>query len=197
MNDRELNAIIHKHRDEAAAILEFAPRIEKLIDADHCEQISRFVHSHDAKWERRLAFPKLFESLPTVRGVYMFVWKPRFEFIFDPFEKYSPSWILYVGKAGIDGGSTDTIRHRYQSEYSKYVAKDCSRLWDTTPEKTREEKLCKFLTLRPLEFWFLPLITVAAKEIDLIERQLIRLFNPPVNKAHGARLRPNKPEPAF
>ncbi|TWT50976.1 hypothetical protein Pla22_37200 [Rubripirellula amarantea] len=197
MNDEEFISAVHRHRDEPAACLEFQPRIEKLVDFEHCRQICDFVHGFEAKWERHVATSSLHTTLPRERGVYMFVWRPPFEFAFDPNGKECVNYILYVGKAGIENGTTDTIRDRYYSEYRKFVNCDPNTLWDRTADTTREQRLRKFLNLRPLEFWMLPLPLIDAKEIELVERQLIRVFNPPINRTHGTRLRPSKPEPAF
>lgn len=197
MNNEELKNLVHKHRDEYAAVLEFFPRIEKLVDGDHCKEIEKFVHSHGAVWEKQSATSDLSDVLPKEKGIYMFVWMPAFNFCFGGSKKEASIWILYVGKAGVDDGTHDTIRNRYQSEYRKYIAADQTLLWDDSPHETRELRLKKFLNLWPLQFWYLPLGGVSNKNIELIEKQLIRLFNPPLNTIHTRRLRPSKTEPAF
>lgn len=197
MNDQEFISLLHIHRDEHTIPLAFRPCIEKLIDSEHCRQIDQFMRNPEMKWERRTAIETLHTTLPPQKGVYMFVWRPEIEFHFDPQEVERISWILYIGKAGIDGGTDDTIKDRYQTEYSKYVGKDASCLWSDTCASTREEKLSRYLTLRPLEYWFLPLDRFAVREIALMEKQLIRLFRPPLNKQYGVTLRPGKTQPAF
>jgi hypothetical protein len=196
MNESELNQTIHKHRDELATLLEFCPRIEKLVDIDHCEQIQKFIHSHGSKWEKRSAISSLGDSLPNEQGVYMFVWTPKFSFEFDTGIVEPINWIVYVGKAGINDGKNDTIKSRYISEYRHYLGCNPSMLWDSKAIECREQRLKKFLNLWPLSFWYLPLGETTPREIELAERQLIRLFNPPLNVVHTRRLRPNKPEPA-
>lgn len=197
MNQDELLQTIHKHRDELAPLLEFCPRIEKLVDLDHCVQIQTFVHSQGAKWERRSAVPSLGESLPNEQGVYMFVWTPNFKFEFDNGRCEAINWIVYVGKAGVVDGKSDTIKNRYLSEYRHYVGCNPSLLWDSTVTECRKQRLERYLNLWPLSFWYLPLGGTPQRDIELAERQLIRLFNPPLNINHTRRLRPNKPEPAF
>lgn len=196
MNDEEFTLLVHKFRDEAAHVLSFTPCIEKLIDSEHCNQIGSLMHRNGARWEHRKATNTLHESLPKVKGIYMFVWMPCLTLKFDPNEEIRPmTFVLYVGKAGIADGTQDTIKSRYQSEYSKYVARDASSLWDEQVADTREERLARYLTLRPLEYWFLQIEHV--RDIVLIEKQLIKLLRPPLNSQHGLRLRPGKPEPAF
>lgn len=197
MNEAERGQLIHKHRDELASMLEFCPRIEKLVDTEHCSQIQNFLHGFGAKWERRPAQRALGESLPNEQGLYMFVWTPKFEFQFDTGKSDPIHWIVYVGKAGIVDGKCDTIKSRFQSEYKYYVGCDSAALWDSTPTENREQRLKKYLNLWPLNFWYMPLGGVPVKDIELAERQLIRLFNPPLNVTHTRRLRPSKSEPAF
>ena len=196
INDDEFTLLVHKYRDEPASVLPFTPCIEKLIDAEHCKQIGSLLHQNGARWERHKATNSLYNTLPAVRGVYMFVWRPCLTLKLDPNgEIQLVTFVLYVGKAGVDGGVSDTIKSRYQSEYSKYIAKDASALWDQSIAETREDRLEKYLTLRPLEYWFLPVERV--KDIPQMEKQLIKMLRPPLNTQHGIRLRPGKSEPAF
>lgn len=195
MNEEEFASIVAQHRDEPASRLDFSPCIERLIDKGLCRELVNHLETDGRQWERRVAVENLHISLPQVCGVYMFVWRPSFEFVHSTGEKHSPFWILYIGKAGKEGGSNDTIQHRYQTEYSKYVGKSVSVVWNQSPSQTRSERLAKYLTLRPLEYWFLQLTEL--NDIGLLERQLIRTFRPPLNRHHGAVLRAQKPEPAF
>lgn len=197
MNEGEFRDRIHKFRGEVAGELTFEPSIELLLDSDFCQGIDRIVHAvGGTRWERRVAVEDLGNSLPDVRGLYLFVWRPSFQFRFaaEPFSERL-SWILYVGKAGIEGGQSDTIRHRYLVEYRKYVGGDPSQLWDTK-DANRAQRLATYLTLRPLEYWFLPL--EEPRDVEVLERKLLRMFRPPLNRQYGGpRMRPGKPEPAF
>lgn len=197
MNEEELSQTIHKHRDELAPLLEFCPRIEKLVDVAHCIEIQRFVHSFGVKWEKRAACKSLGESLPSEQGLYMFVWTPEFKFEFDTGGKECIQWIVYVGKAGVADGKNDNIKSRYLNEYRRHIGNDPSSLWDTKLVDSREQRLKRYLNLWPLHFWYLPLNGSTTRDIELAEKQLIRLFNPPLNVTHTRRLRPSKPEPAF
>ena len=194
-NDEEFNLTLQKFRDIETHPIHFLPSVSRLIDGSHCQAISKVLHDIGAKWERALATPTLGESLPNERGIYMFVWCPKLVLEFDgPPHRFQPTWVLYVGKAGIEGGTHDTIRQRYVSEYAQYVGGDPGCLWDVPTADDRHARLSRYLSVRPLEHWSLPLKNV--KEITNIERNLIRILNPPVNRQHGAKLRATITEPA-
>lgn len=196
MNDNEFFQLVHKYRDEAATPLSFEPAIEILIDSVHCESLVKSIHQGGSKWERMVATPALAAMLPAERGLYMFVWRPMLALKFaQPPNEERFCWVLYVGKAGQSDGTSDTLKDRYGSEYCKYVAKDATCLWDETPAESREERLSRYLTLRPLEYWYLTLDNV--RDIEVLEKRLIRMLRPPLNQQHGRRLRPGKPVPAF
>lgn len=194
-NKDEYDLTLEKFRDVEPQALHFLPSVSHLIDIVHCEAISKLLREGGARWERAMATPTLGDSLPAERGLYMFVWCPQLTLeIENPRSKFCPSWVLYVGKAGVEGGTHDTIQHRYVSEYSKYVGSDPSSLWDTPAADDRHARLGRYLSLRPLEHWFLPLKN--PKDISHLERNLIRILNPPVNRQHGAKLRATITEPA-
>lgn len=197
MNLDEFKAVVSTHRDEYASVLEFQPRIEKLVDVDHCRSLQNFVHGFGSKWERRNATSTLGDNLPSVQGIYMFVWTPSFEYVFDTGHRESINWILYIGKAGVVDGKFDTIKNRYITEYRRYLGCNLSSLWDTSTVETRDQRLKRYLNLWPLFYWYLPLPGTDPKEIELAEKQLIRIYNPPLNILHTRRLRPLKSEPAF
>lgn len=196
MNEHEFHQILDKYRDESSPILDFQPDVERLINSNYCKNLDIIIHGSETRWERMKAVESLGASLPEAKGVYMFVWMPDFCFRFasqPAMERLH--WVLYVGKAGTEGGTYDTIKHRYLSEYSKYVGKDPSCLWEHPPPTNREQRLSRYLTLRPLEYWFLSVAKVS--DIELFERKLIRLLQPPLNRQHGPKIRPGKPVPAF
>ena len=112
MNEQEFISLLHKYRDEPARVLGFEPSIERLIDSQHCKELTSLLVDHGKKWERRKAVQSLGSMLPATRGLYLFVWRPDLQFYFDG----DPSmeqlcWILYVGKAGVEGGEFDSIKH--------------------------------------------------------------------------------------
>src|SRR5437764_5133412 len=134
MNDAEFVQLVHKMRDEPAYPLLFEPTIEILIDSVHCDWLNKNIHQSGTRWERRLAVPTLWSQLPDERGLYMFVWRPELalRFAAAPLEERF-SWVLYVGKAGERDAKKDTIRNRYQGEYSKYVGQNATCLWEDAP----------------------------------------------------------------
>lgn len=195
MNEQEVGDVLHKFREEAASILQFQPSIELLMDSAFCQGLDRIIHKPGLMWEKRKATDGLGASLPDMPGLYMFVWRPEFTLRFDAGYTERFAWVLYIGKAGKEEGKTDTIRHRYVGEYSKYVGRDPSCLWDSHAAKDREDRLSRYLTLRPLEYWFLTVDDV--RDILILERKLIRLLRPPLNQQHGPKVRLGKPVPAF
>ncbi|MSO38006.1 MAG: hypothetical protein EXQ69_07120 [Acidimicrobiia bacterium] len=196
MNDQEFNEALHKFSEESVThALHFRPSLERLMDTDHCQKLARIFH-RTAKWERANAVDTLGSSLPDARGVYMFVWRPA---LVLPFEAGPPerfSWVLYVGKAGREGGNDDTIKNRYLREYGRFVGGDVTALWNRDPPRYREERLARYLTLRPLEYWFLLLND--PQDIHLLERKLILMLSPPLNtQGKGPHLTAGAPIPAF
>lgn len=196
VNDQEFSELLHKFRDEPACALQFQPSIEMFIDSRFCLAMDRILHRSGILWERLKAVPNLASQLPEETGIYMFVWKPELclRFSSPPTEERF-CWVLYVGKAGTNEGKSDTIKHRFQSEYSKYVAQDAACLWETHAAIERKERLARYLTLRPLEYWLLTISEI--RDILVLEKKLIRMLRPPLNQQHGPKLRPGKPTPAF
>ena len=195
MNDQEFRDLLQIYRDEPASILQFQPSVELLIDSQHCQAINSVLHSPGTMWERKKAVDVLGQSLPDSPGLYMFVWRPELTLKFVNSETERFAWVIYVGKAGTEDGKRDTIKQRYVSEYSKYVGKNPSSLWDSSVVENREARLTRYLTLRPLEYWYLTMLDI--REILLLEKRLIKLLRPPLNMQHGVKLRPGKPVPAF
>ena len=194
MNDDEFQQLIRTRRDEPAVPLHFAPCVDRLLDGDLCESVTRITRKHGVFWERYLAHDSLDSQLPAERGVYMFVWRPRISFSFSATQQQTLPWILYVGKAGTKEGVADTLPARYKS-YRRYIGRSPSCLWDRTPPRTREERLSRYLTLRPLEYWFATVADI--DEISRLEKHLIKLFRPPINDQYARCLRPGLSKPAF
>ncbi|RYZ90099.1 MAG: hypothetical protein EOP06_08345 [Proteobacteria bacterium] len=172
------------------------------MDNEECKGLATILHGTSLKWERKVATSTLWTMLPQERGLYMFVWCPELMFCCENRLDTSATdieyfrWILYVGKAGVEDGKSDTLKDRYKNGYAKYVGNDPSLLWKSQPgENTkRDALLSRYLTLRPLEFWYLTLEDTY--DILTLEKKLIKTLNPPLNKQHGKRLIPGKPEPA-
>ena len=196
MNNQEFVEVLCKFRGEPASILEFKPSIDALINSADCLDLGQVLHPSETKWERLIAVENLGSMLPAERGLYMFVWRPDLTLQFSAVpETERFFWVLYVGKAGKEGGLADTIKNRYTTEYSKYVGKDPSCLWDSHAASKREDRLARYLTLRPLEFWYLTMTEVP--DIQLLERRLIKILQPPLNIQHSRKLQAGIPTPAF
>jgi len=198
LNDDEFRRAISRFRDTPASGLFFAPALEKFLDESVVRDIQEEFRGNGLKWERLNATPALASQLPRLRGIYMFVWTPGpvFEFASGS-HRHHTAWILYIGKAGVEGGASDTFQDRYRHAYQRYVGGDPSVVWDgELPGAGREDRLKRYLTLRPLQYWYLPLTDVGY--IPILERRLVQLFRPPLNTHHGGiRARLGKPSPAW
>ncbi len=198
----EFKRILIKFRDEEPHSLYFEPRLDRLMDSEECQGFSTVLHESGRRWERRPATATLATMLPDERGIYMFVWCPALSLLCDEgSDSKAPRaerfrYVLYVGKAGVEEGKTDTLKERFKSGYAKYIGNDPSPLWtERVPDDPkREQLLSRYLALRPLEFWYI--ILKDMKEIQTFEKKLIKTLNPPLNKQHGRRLRIGKAEPA-
>jgi hypothetical protein len=168
--------------DEAQGLsLCFLPN--RLVNEKYCNSLSdKILKKCSGNWEKYNATPMLANSLPDKRGIYMFVWRLYFPFVFDD-NTLHIRLILYIGKAGDNFGNS-TIKSRYRGEYSKYVKSDAEIIWKKSKLDTRSERLSKYLNLHDLEYWFLVMDNCDnLSEISNLENELIKLFNPPANKA--------------
>jgi hypothetical protein len=183
------------NKDEPPATIAFRPPFQLLLDVEHCLAWSSELEAAGQSWEVRMATPELWRHLPAAAGLYMFVWRPQFSFrVATPQVRDEAfGWILYVGKTGADD-SKATFRSRYKGEYSRLVGGDPSQLFESSVPNNRAARMRRYLTLRPLEFWFTEFGDKT--RINQVERQLIRSFSPPLNDAH-ALLRKVSQEPAF
>lgn len=182
------------HREEVSAGLDFRLPFVPLLDQQHCVSWQAELEQHGRHWEVRSATPDLGDMLPTAGGLYMFVWRPSFEFrMAAPRPAGSFGWILYVGLAGA-GTSKNTFQSRYKGEYRKYLAGDPEVLFVDGDSDKREQRLGRYLVLRPLEYWWLEVPD--SDQIARLERKLIQLFSPPLNKQHRV-LRKVAARPAF
>jgi hypothetical protein len=198
LNDDEFRRVVSRYRDTPACSLYFAPALGKFLDKSLVDAIQDEFRGNGLKWERRNATPSLATQLPRDRGIYMFVWTPGPVFEFDSgSHHHHTAWILYIGKAGVEGGASDTFQDRYRQAYQRYVGGDPSVVWaDDPPRSGREDQLRRYLTLRPLQYWYLPLSDV--RYIPILEKRLVQLFRPPLNTQHGGiRARLGKPSPAW
>jgi hypothetical protein len=138
-------------------------------------------------WERLSALPSAVQEIPNEPGLYMFVWCPplrlRFE---DPIqvcearatnEYFVTHYVIYVGQAG-GGGGGGSLRARFRTEYSRILDKRSpEELFSRSQPKGRRERLERYLSLEPLEYWFM--VTQDTSHLKVLERSLQELLNPP------------------
>jgi hypothetical protein len=199
-SEQEFEEIVSRNRESAIATLGFEPNLAAALTLSDVKLLTSDLRAFSSGWERLKVVENLAARLPRERGIYMFVWLPPLQLTASGSDNMSELyWILYVGKAGVAGGTHDTFQDRYISEYRRYVSSKPDDLW--CPEQgnvqpSREDRMKRFLALQPLEYWFLPVERV--EKIENLERRLIRLLNPPLNrKGTGPRLRPTSRGPAF
>jgi hypothetical protein len=195
----EFAQIVTRHRDTAISGLNFEPNVTAGLAKSEVELLTLDLSQVSKGWERRRVVENM-PSLPKVRGLYMFVWAPPLTLMQEcGKQSHVVSWVLYVGKAGVDGGTHDTIKDRYASEYKKYVSTSANVLWQSKTSDhsaVRAERMKKFFSLQPLDFWFLPMEDT--NMISGLEKRLIRYLNPPLNKQHsGPKIRPANTVSAF
>lgn len=182
------------HRDDPPPMLAFDVPLNYLMDTDHCNMVTEEFKRLGTAWVTRKAVRNLWEQLPKKSGLYMFVWRPTLRFNLEAVPEMSFSWVLYVGRAG-DATSLNTLRDRYRAEYSRYVSGDPGVLWNTSRYADRKDRLRRFLTLTPLEYWY---TEVAERDkIQMLEKRILKILSPPLNMAGGPKLRSTKPVKAF
>ena len=198
LNDTEFEEVIRKYQDQSARGLMFKPDLARMLNYKDCNDLSNDLKSEGKQWERLKAVENLANIIPNERGLYMFVWTPSFEFLFaDKSPTHKLTWVLYVGKAGVENGTRDTFKDRYQSDYKGKVGTDPKKIWDKIDEgKSRDQLLTRYLTLRPLEYWYLPISDL--NYLLTLETRLLKLLNPPLNTQHAVhKVHPVKTSPAF
>ena len=200
LNDKEFQEQVKVRGSEAPLALKFIPNIAQLLDRDVPAGLMKEFEKADIKWERLKAVSELGRAgsrIPKERGVYMFVWVPgiRFAFAAPVVPDHNLAWVLYVGKAGVEGGEKDTLHQRFSSDYARFVGQHPDALWARdTGAVDRDAQLSRYLTLRPLEYWYLTITDVA--RIKDIESRLVSSLRPPLNK-RGLLARHGATEPAF
>lgn len=164
------------------------------MDEEIAKALAKDLKSNGARWERKRATPTLANSIPAKSGLYMFVYRAHLEFDLETGEAFKPTWILYVGRAG-NNTSTQTLRDRYQKEYCKYIGGDLNQLWDENVARGRSEVLRRYLTIWPLDYWYL--VIEDRSSIVHLEDRLIKLFAPPLNRHGRLKLKTGPAAPAF
>jgi hypothetical protein len=181
----------HRHDPPFAVGLNFP--IYTNLDTSLCSTVNTDLEKTGLKWEKRLAIKGLRPHLPQSSGLYMFVYKSSLIFNTES-DALIPSWVLYVGRAG-GANAQNTIRERYK-EYEKYIGEDPERLWEPNHPITRHNRLAKYLTIYPLEFWWLSIED--RMMIESLEDRLIKILDPLINHRQKViKRKPYVPQPAF
>jgi hypothetical protein len=181
--DPRLLQAIALNRDDTSVTLTFTPCLIKLIDDIQCGALSEMLSEIGSEWEIRAAQPDLYYQLPMQAGLYMFVWNPalRFTAAVTPRERRFP-WVLYIGQAGANS-SSNTLRSRYKSEYAKLLNGDPGELFSRHMPTNRDERMSRYLRLRPLEYWWKEIADQSV--IWKLERALVAMLQPPLNSQHN------------
>lgn len=187
MINPEMARLVSRYREEDSPALHVDMGLLRMLDEPGCKSLEADLEEHAGRWEIYTATDKLADALPDEPGLYMFVWRPPFQFRIDgPSEGTFPQ-ILYIGQAG--GAAKDfgnTIRARYK-DYRKHLRGNAEELWTQEEPTTRSQRLSRYLSLRPLEFWCAT--TMDRSRIENLEKRLIRLHNPPLNQRSRPKLR--------
>jgi hypothetical protein len=186
---------ISLHREDPSPWLPFVLPIDKLMDDAHCRTIGDTLAALGHSWMNKKATEKLWQQLPEEPGLYMFVWAPRLTMNLEkePTKPQRFRWVLYVGKTG--DKSAMTLRQRYKGEYSKYVGRDPEVLWNKDEPKGRPARLDRYLRIQPLEYWYM--VIHERPKINHLEKRLVALLSPPLNKSGLPTLQRNPAEKAF
>ncbi len=185
--------VLARHREQPSVGLDITFPIYWQMDEDLGHAIEVELKAHGS-WECMRATPSLGDHIPAKTGLYMFVFRSHIELSLDGNSGHRPLWVLYVGRAG-SHESTKTLRDRYKGEYAKYVGGDLEQLWGEGQPKGRVENLKRYLSIWPIEYWWL--VIDDRSKIPHLEDRLIKLLAPPLNRNGRLRVKTGVPEPAF
>ena len=190
-----LKTTLAKYRHQPCYELGFSYDPGIALDQEFCSELEDSLYKLGGCWERLPATKETYKRIPEFSGLYMFVWNPFFRLRSES-NYFNTRRILYVGKSNTP---SMTLKTRYRSEYSKITGDDYAVHWVMEKPKNRNDRLTKYLNLDDLEYWFLTSECVN-EEIDRLEIDLIKLFNPPANlhgRSKAIRVKPLKSKDAF
>lgn len=187
-----------RYRTSDSCPLELYFPMEFLQDENFFTALSEDIDVCGEGWEKISSISaSTYKSLPDSKGVYMFIWRPGFSL-----ECHNDTadfrYVVYVGSAASGGSS---ILKRFNNDYKNEINTCPSVHWTENMPSNRAARLKKVLNLGRLELWYVTMDKATPEQISDIEKRLIKLFNPPGNKAFKAPLRaklePKKSAPAF
>lgn len=179
--------------DEHTPALLFTISVNAWLREHFDGKVAKRLSSLQSSWETRPVTKSLQENIPDTPGIYMFIWRPGFTLkLATGTSEQKFQWVLYLGI------TESSLKARYKNEYKKVLfkkEKTSRALWDSRQAETRREKLERFLSLRPLEYWYLPCSDTVL--LKTLESHLIELLAPPLNAQKQARLKIGKTGKAF
>lgn len=187
--------LVLRHRDSPSPVLHTRLALLRLLDKAGSCALRDDLSRHAQPWERLVATKRTWEMVPAEPGLYMFVWRPFFQFEVADGLDLDLEQVLYLGQAGAGKYRAATLRSRYKSGYSRYFPGNPALLWDEREVIQRHARLERYLALQPLEFWFT--VVQDREKIGLLEDRLIQMLNPPVNRDRRPRLVRGPARPAF
>jgi hypothetical protein len=167
-----------RHRDQPSVLLDMSFPINWQLDQTLSEVLSTDLKLAGSSWEIMQATPTLWTQLPDKTGIYMFVYRSHIELQLQDGSLFTPKTVLYVGRAG-NVNSKNTLRKRYKAGYVQYIDGSLEELWGHNGSRARADMLRRYLTLWPLQYWFL--VIEDCTKIASIEDRLIKIFSPPLN----------------
>lgn len=191
-----LEKLVTRHQDAPSPRLTHDWALLRLLDQRHCQALQSDLQVEASPWEVHDDVNEhLWEVLPDQPGLYLFVWRPPFRFVVEGDRRPGDvSQVLYVGQTGSGNGKAQTLRDRFKA-YRRHLSSDPSSLWEGTTATTRTSLLDRYLTLRPLEFWFT--VVPDRSHIGPLEDRLIKLLTPPCNSQLLPKLVALPARPAF
>src|SRR5579872_1166673 len=193
MREQIVEACVARHRHDLPPAIGVNLPVFPNLDVAMCKVVTSDLAGVGSHWECSLAVKELWRSLPPAPGLYMFAFRSPLALGMKD-HSHRPCWVLYVGRAGSDT-STNTIKSRYKEAYSKHIDGDPEQLWSEIPPSTREERLARYLSIYPIEFWWLPIPDRA--KIKPLEDHLIKLLDPLLNASQRLKLKAEPAQPAF
>jgi hypothetical protein len=166
--------VLARHRGEPSRSLIFGFPIYFQMDQDVCTTVAKELSEHGTRWEMRRATPNLYRNIPAECGVYMFVFQSSLNLELENQVDFRPAWALYVGRAG-SASSVQTLKERYRNAYGRYLGRNPEVLWNSNKPRSRNDLLAKYLTIYPLQYWYL--IIRDRTKIEHSEERLIKLLN--------------------